>query len=66
MKLGRQAFGWRHPNRVLLVSALTCAALAIFFEALLVVVAFVGMHATGFPIAFLAELVLQEVMASVG
>jgi len=66
MNLGRQASGWKNLNRVFLVSALTGATLAIFFEALIVAVALVGMHATGFPIAVLVELVLQEVMTSFG
>jgi hypothetical protein len=66
MILGRQAFGWRNLSRVVLASALSGVALAIAFEALIVAVALVGMHATGFPIAALAELVLQELMASGG
>lgn len=66
MILGRKAVGWRNLGRVVLATTLSGVTLALAFEALIVAVALVGMHATGFPIAVLAELVLRELMASGG
>lgn len=66
MILGRKAVGWRNLGLVALAAILSGITLALAFEALIVAVALVGMHATGFPIAVLAELVLQKLVAGVG
>ncbi len=66
MILGRKAVGWRNLGLVTLAAMLSGITLALILEGLIVAVALVGMHATGFPIALLAELVLQKLVAGVG
>lgn len=66
MILVRKAVGGRNLGLVVLAAMLSSITLAFTLEGLIVAVALVGMHATGFPIAVLAELVLQRLVAGVG